>query len=1054
MSDPAALRILCFGNTLHGDDAFGPAVGLALRRQPLPPGVEIIDCGIRGLDALPFFEDCPRVVIVDAMLGTSPGRISVIDTDAVPPESPVTSGHGAGVHALLQAVATMLAEPPEIALVVAELAEAQPFANGLSLEVAGAVGEAAALIRARWLIGELAASSTAEMELDVLREANHALENELINSARTLEFLMSRYESLEDELQRQTERLSQLRGTVDRTIRTMTEILVVLGPDGRITRVNPLLEKQLGYDADALIGDYLEDCLPEGGRQFLGEMLPNGGKPPLLLNAIRATGGRFEAELNFRRAGASHDAGDQGTIPYLVRASLIHSKAGLLEGAIVVATNIAEIKARELALRDNQRRLGETAEELRQHRDNLACMVEERTRDLLAAKEQAEAASRAKSEFLSNMSHEVRTPLNAIIGLADLCLLTALNPHQAGHVGKIRVAAHHLLGIINDILDFSRIEADKLSIEKLTFDLPDLVEEISELLIDRVEEKGLQLCVDLDAGSQHAFLGDPMRLKQIVINLLGNAIKFSAHGTIRLSCIARPVDDATCELEIAISDQGIGISDEQQATLFAAFTQADTSTTRRFGGSGLGLVISKRLVELMGGRIWVDSTLGQGSTFHFTVRVGNQPQVPSRLDDYRRHAARLAGRRTLIVADTFPGQALTAKFALFGLEASVCATPEAAASLLAAAPEDWLAVVLDHEVCAATPPEALAQLRQRAALPLILLVPHRPTAGECPVPHADARLYKPCSARQLYGVLASLFDLPPVQTLSAVRAGIDFSSAAHLRGLDVLVVDDVDLNRDLMQEMLTTAGLTVRLAEDGRQAIEAIEARRPDVVLMDCQMPVMDGFAATRLLRQMPAYADLPVIALTAGALQHDREQCFAAGMNAHVAKPVNFDALMAVIEGLVKKPADGIEAPATDATTLVPASAAPAPASGPVAATAAAAGSLPELPGIDTQVGLTQVRNKTDFYRRMLVRFRDDPSLDFPTQFAAARAAEGNADAARLAHSLKGMARTLGMLRLGDLAAQVEAEVKAAAPAIEAPSLADLNDEFIRIRTTLARLN
>ncbi|MCK6390346.1 MAG: hydrogenase maturation protease [Azonexus sp.] len=895
MSNIDALRILCFGNPLHGDDGFGPAVAMALRRTIRAPGVHIVDCGTRGLDALHYFENCPHVVVIDAMAGDTPGRVHLLRPHDIPNEAAVSGGHGAGVGYLLHAVRETLPFPPRIDIVAAEIAPPAQFQPGLTLDVAAAVAETTELIRTRWAKVSCGHSCELNGEIDVLRQAKDALEAELGKSTETLEILISEQERQQDELRRRSDELSQLHGMLERAIGTMAEIFIMLDAEGRISRVNPLIEKELGYAPGDILGQYFEDCLPASERQRLADHVPAGAGNAVLLRAIRAAGGRFEEELNIRHAltGQAH--------PYLLHASLLHSRAGKLEGAVVVASNIGMLKARESALRANQRQLHETAEALREHRDNLANMVDVQTRDLRQAKEQAEAASRAKSEFLSNMSHEVRTPLNAILGLSDLCLLQQTDPTQNKYLSKIRLAADHLLGIINDILDFSRIEAGKLQVEKLPVQLSGLISEVSDLLIGRIEERGLMLRVDLAPETAGNFQSDPLRIKQVLINLLGNAIKFSERGTLQLRCTLESSAWHAPELHFQVIDQGIGISPKQREHLFSAFSQADTSTTRRYGGSGLGLAISKRLVELMGGRIWVESEPGVGSVFHFTI-------------------------------------------------------------------------------------------------------PHLPTNAVA-VNHGPARR-KP-----------------------------DLSKAAALRGTDVLVVDDIELNRDLMSELLQAAGLKVRLASNGREAIDAIRSRRPAIVLMDCQMPVMDGFAATRYLRAIPDYADLPIIALTAGVLESDKEACNAAGMNDHVSKPVDINQLLATI-GTLLQPAN----PLPD-TSLPPAALpqATAPVSQPPAAQAPVAtqpvSNFPSLPGVDVARGLSLLRNQPAFYQRMLCKFRDTQVATFEREIRDLLATGQREDATRLAHSLKGVARNLAVTKVGDLAAALESQLKA--PETPDPELA-----------------
>ena len=1045
MSERSRLRILCFGNPLHGDDGFGPAVALALRRRLAAGEADIVDCGNRGLDALHYFDNVGHVIVVDALAGSRPGNVRLLQPREVPVEDH-HGGHGAGVGYLLQAVRETIDPAPLIDVIAAEIGPVTTFVPGLSLEVAAAVAETVDLIRHRFVPAGNSAAAELAGELDMLREANQALEGELIQSTETMELLISEQEKQQDALRQQSSELTRIHSALERAIGTMAEIFVMLGPDGRVTRINPLLEQELGYAPETLIGSYFEDCLSETSFDQLRTMLPTP-TPPLLLNAIRASGGRFAAELYFRRAGATQADGSSGRLPYLVNASLLHSQAGKLEGAVVVAANIATLKSREQALRNNERQLHETAEELREHRDNLARMVEEQTHDLRLAMQQAEAASRAKSEFLSNMSHEVRTPLNAILGLSDLCLATPLNPAQAQHIGKIRLAADHLLGIINDILDFSRIEAGKLSIEQLAFELPALLDEINDLLIGRIEEKGLELCIDLAPEATRSFIGDPLRLKQVIINLLGNAIKFSPQGSLQLGCRLDSASPEHAELHFWVKDEGIGIAAEQQEALFSAFSQADSSTTRRYGGSGLGLVISKRLVELMGGRIWLDSVAGQGSTFHFTVRLGQVAGSENLAAGLRQQLATFAGHRILIADDSLHAcKVLASQCRELGFVVETHTTGASALAALARAESDYLAALLDWQMPAPNGQEIITALR-RAAPPrmpkLILLSSLSATSGSAAGNlAADTILLKPTSLRRLHAALSRALGLASTQPVAPTVSAPDLSALHQLKEADILVVDDIELNRDLMSELFATAGMKIRLASNGVEAIALVRSQKPDLILMDCQMPVMDGFTATRKLREMPEYASLPIIALTAGALDHDRQQSLAAGMNAYVTKPVNLEKLLQLIASLLPsatKP--GVTEQKTAAAPV------PTPASGD-------GRPLPELPGINVTDGLMRVRNKVDFYRRMLLKFRDIHAGELARELQQNIAGRLRPEATRSAHSLKGVALSLGIDRLGELALGVEMHLKDPAKPISEELIAPLLAELERVCTVLKVLD
>ncbi|MGE5470088.1 MAG: response regulator [Bacteroidota bacterium] len=648
-----------------------------------------------------------------------------------------------------------------------------------------------------------------------------------------------------------------------------------------------------------------------------------------------------------------------------------------------------------------------------------------RAAELQVAMEAAEAANRAKSLFLANMSHEIRTPMNAIIGMTDLCFGTPLNNRQHNFLTKIKIAAEGLLQIINDILDFSKIEACKLELESTPFILETVFDQLSGVTALRAENQGIEVNYDVDDETR-LLRGDPLRLGQILINLVTNSLKFSVAGNIVLKVETVRADEAQVELHFSVSDEGIGMTPEQVGKLFQPFTQADASTSRRYGGTGLGLVISRQLVEMMGGRIWVDSEPGVGSTFHFTACFGNEgSDRRSGIDDLLGRLAEHAERCVLVVDDSpIARRLLEHRLGEIGLRVDLAASAAAALGLVNGHPAtDYLACLIDWRLPDADGPQCIESLRGafakagRPSPPMILLTAyshHDDIAslhGE-----ADGLLAKPVGARHLYVELARCLGLPFKEAREQERRRERVRQWSRFAHLDVLVVEDIDVNREVMQELLASVGLASRTAGNGVEALAEIERQVPDVVLMDCQMPVMDGFAATRKLRENPAWRHLPVIALTASAMQEDRENCLAAGMNGFLTKPIRMDVLY---ERLAQ---------------CLPA--APAAPSAWHRSREVAGDPLPRIAGVDVALALAHVGGSLAILHRVLRKFRDTQSDCFAAKFAEAMAAADWPVAIRLAHSLKGTALTLGMLALGDAAEKLEQAANARSTAHCAPAL------------------
>ncbi len=791
--------------------------------------------------------------------------------------------------------------------------------------------------------------------------------------------------------------------------------IIIEDLNGVVQDLNDEAVRSYGYSREELIGKPIKTLVPKENHIQADEVLE------------RCKTGEEVRNIEGFRVDKNGKA-----IPVLLTLSQLKGEDGETLAIATIAKDITEQKKAE--------------HELDLERKNLEVKVEERTKELEVAQKEAEAASQSKGDFLANMSHEIRTPMNAIIGMSDLAMKTELTKKQHNYINKIQISSQALLSLINDILDFSKIEAGKLNVESINFHLDDVLDHLATLTTLKAQEKGLEVLFQVGRTVPRYLVGDPLRLGQILTNLTNNAVKFTEQGEIIVQIQLLEEEKDQVRLELSVKDTGIGLTEEQIGKLFKEFSQADASTTRKYGGTGLGLTISKKLVELMDGKIWVESEPGKGSRFIFTgvFKKGEEKER-----DVLAASQDMKGKRVLVVDDNQSArEILEHALRSFDFDVSLATSGAEGISMVEAADLDspFEFIIMDWQMPEMNGIRASEIIKKHPKLkhtPKIIMLTaygREEVSQQAEEVGLDAFLVKPMNTSVLFDTIIEVFggEVEKKQhKTSFQKSAVDEAKVLDkIRGASILLVEDNAINQEIAKEILEQAGFKIAIANNGSEAVDMISKSDYDCVLMDCQMPIMDGYEATSAIRKKERFAKLPIVAMTANAMQGDREKCIKAGMNDHVSKPISTKELFSALTKWIPHLDKGAQEKIVSTTKIQKEEV-----------------SIPELEGIDTQAGLSVVGGNTVLYHKLLIRFYND-FVDISQEIKEALESGDKETAERLVHTVRGVAANIGAKDLATISETLETKIAKGKKGVKEKLFNEFSDALNKVLNSLKVLN